>query len=571
MNHSDKTRFNALNFPSATGTGLFCLVALSFVISTRLGIFIVDSWYGRTAPMSLRSIATLVAPTLAALSTALLIYAEEWNARRSMLSGEVHLEANVVDRVRSIASQLNITIPIVLFVPTATGPGVEGLGRPWRLILDSRSLVAFRRIPERFDAIVAHELSHIASRDALRRAAITALMRVMYALIALGLVIPAVLFFTRVAIEDINPVAQDFWPLIRMNIGIEIKVIANHGVLLFGLMIFVPLAYTHVMRRQERIADWVTVVSGFEIAVRNTLSVQPLRRLIFFRRAFALHPPTHHRLATLGDNPLASFPFFELFLLGLLLYLIMSFLPEYASMLQIPLSDSEYGNIDAASMPRIFADTADSLGSFGWISIAVSSMLSILIAGFLFATLMPFAANQGIRANSHGERAFQIVSNIALVALAFTLSEETIIFLTFKDPIGLLGWFASRSFILESMKAGFLNLAIAGPIVATVSIMSRHIIQRPSRSLYLRMGIIGIGSALIGLAVVQCILFGLNYAFLWSNAVGLDTTEDRMFAFMFSVIEVAIVIFFVRLVVRICLGRRNRSFDQWRDDKRIAW
>jgi len=202
----------------------------------------------------------------------------------------------VHDSVRRLSAQVgNSRIPEVLWAPLDPRPGAFVLGsdrRP-KLALTSGAMAAGLSDPSRLNALLAHELAHVANREItttlLARAAVTALLAVVWPLyLALSLAEPNEPETLRAAFGgDLPSIRFMSWEIARLA-------------LISGLVL---LAANSVYRARERFAD---LRASLVPAVRDTLREQftGLPRPDLWTRVFSRHPSfpsRHHGLDSSKD------------------------------------------------------------------------------------------------------------------------------------------------------------------------------------------------------------------------------------------------------------------------------
>lgn len=209
------------------------------------------------------------------------------------------------ERAAAIADRLGIRRPEIRITSGFEGRWayVCGLRAPYCLVLESLLTREAIADPQKFQAIVAHELSHVANGDARRLALSRALATVVTALLIAAVGIPALKFVTD-PVADVSRVLEvDPVPLAWMTergarFGNRFLLPAVVTVVLFRL------AYARLMRRQELLADWRAAMTGFGASLLAAAAADAQAARPWYHRilaGFDVFPTAAHRARMLAD------------------------------------------------------------------------------------------------------------------------------------------------------------------------------------------------------------------------------------------------------------------------------
>jgi len=579
-------QLNALKFPMATGTAIS-----AFVIFAVLTLAPYEAYLLSVARLNFFAayplLHTLWSGAPLALFTAGLLALKNLRSRRALgrravkfAGGEPESLAVAVARIETIAHMLRITSPDIYYDKTCAGTHVDGIGQPWRLILDSGALQALRRRPGRFDAVIAHELAHIASGDALRRALSEALLRGIYAVVIAWIVVTCIGFWSVVMARlGWNFHAPGVAVLLgKYSVRLVCYYIAN--LIPLGLCILcIRLAYAYLLRRQEFIADWLSACSGFHAATAECLSIQNDAKMPELKRIFSLHPLVQSRILALGIPPLGRMPLFESFIAGLLAAIYTDWVIQFYS----PFFKAQRPTFIDMFLPSPVND-------YLW-PLAISIALTIYVYHNAISIFTPFCAQQWASQHHRFSAWLAILRGALICAGVFYAgySMQTYFNPRFYIPRldGHFGVMAPSICILAKyLWSQSYLFVICFAALATAGLATRSAMLRARRGLVFRTAVNGICVLLAAAelaSVIACIGLSCCYYFHLGDPLDLipflvstDAPPEVLRYLPFALFGIAslvglAIVALCFLARRLLLGREDENTAAWQSDPNVAW
>ncbi|MBI4739786.1 M48 family metalloprotease, partial [Candidatus Woesearchaeota archaeon] len=293
-------RLNPFAFPSETDTRFVMLVVAVIMISVHMGT-IMREIFNPEMPTPLTSLIVSALLVIAALALALLIYRTYPNRVRHSQHLEVFrkekdpLFHNEIERLAGVAS---ITLPTIELGNTLRDQSGQAFGFSDRysIRLDAGLRLLLRKAPEKFRAIVLHEMAHIANDDVRRTYFTQALW---YAVIFLTLLpTTAIISFHFL----LKPLTQG------VTISTLVSLYLPRG-LFFFIQVFILLAIVGLiraglLRARETYADWHAALWGAATLLATILQNQAAKEKPTnpITGLWSLHPAAWDRLNAL-ENP----------------------------------------------------------------------------------------------------------------------------------------------------------------------------------------------------------------------------------------------------------------------------
>jgi hypothetical protein len=211
--------------------------------------------------------------------------------------------STLVRQVRALSGLANVSPPSVEVQRGASFADgqVFGVRRRYSLRLGGRMHLLLRKAPDRFRAIVLHELGHIANRDVER----TYVTQALWVAVVFSLLLPMVAVYSFRSLSGMvrelfgqGPDDFDWLRWYTTNLPIYLLWIVQVGLTLA----VVAAIRSSVLRVREIYADWRAALWGVKGPLSGILAQAPREdRPGFLRRVYRLHPTARERLATLED------------------------------------------------------------------------------------------------------------------------------------------------------------------------------------------------------------------------------------------------------------------------------
>ena len=234
---------------------------------------------------------------------------------KQLVSLDPQRQANMLKSIASLAQRARLAaIPRIELGPPGAQGGQAFGSRKNPVLRLGQKMNQLRLVRKnRFDAIVLHELGHIANEDLHRSYFAEAIWRAF--LIVMILVTLVRFVFTlrdnlQIAAPDLFTHLDSLFETFFDILIIAVPALVTGAIVLFELLFFIGLidfGRRGAIRVREIYADWRAVQWGAGDALREILSENLAgRQPTWLRRLFRLHPPVRERLQAIQD-PLSLF------------------------------------------------------------------------------------------------------------------------------------------------------------------------------------------------------------------------------------------------------------------------
>jgi Zn-dependent protease with chaperone function len=433
-------RLNLLSFPKETNSIFAMLILATLLPSVFMGImfpflFGPESLLAETdsAPLWIILPAAMITFIVVSAISFILYVLHPRKIRRKkniVLIGEQ--DVKVTESVREIAKKIGVREPNIEMPPKGsggTGGQVFGFFKPYRIRLDDglRSWQKYKR--KLFDAIVLHELSHIASGDIWR----TYLSESIWKTLTWLLVIPTLsgVFFYLVR----SLIFPDFFSSLPSNpISTRLLTIV-FLVFQAGFAIgILAILRARLLRTREYYADWHASNWGASDGLRQILQELSEHEKAEHRtRPLQFHPTAEMRLNVLdGNNELMRVSNIVVFLAGVLLgFMFVGAIIAILGTFELVMAPFlQFGAAATEVLPALFSLL---IVTIGWLILIM--VLVVPIAWLLSGVLGVQVQKQAAHDLADGQRGWKAYLRLAIPAFIFVFGIEAGLFGTPFSPL----------------------------------------------------------------------------------------------------------------------------------------
>lgn len=253
-------------------------------------------------PFTMALLCLALGPGLVALLVSQIVYrrhAQRLQRRLSLEPLPTGKDTRFDQEMAQLTAALGLKRSPQIYIPKSS-KGTEGqaFGLPpnYAMLLGGRMRLLLRKRPERFRAIVLHEMAHIVNGD-IRRTYFT---QALWLLTTFLILIPFMAFWVGASTLDVlrNLATLDvglFMVELSLLVGVAFK---------FALLVLIfSLTRSSILRIREEYADWRAALHGGEQGLRQILEQTPKPRVLSILAApWRLHPRAESRLKTLSTE-----------------------------------------------------------------------------------------------------------------------------------------------------------------------------------------------------------------------------------------------------------------------------
>jgi hypothetical protein len=448
-------RLNLLSFPNETNSLFAMLILATLLLSAFMGrmfpfLFGPESLLVETdsAPLWIILPAAMIAFIVVSAIALTLYVLHPRKIRRKkniVLIGEQ--DVKVTESVREIAKRIGVREPNIEMPPKGsggTGGQVFGFFKPYHIRLDDglRSWQKYKR--KLFDAIVFHELSHIASGDIWRTYLSESIWKTLTWLLVIPTLIGVFFFLVR------KLIFPDFSSIPISTTLLTVVFLVFQAGFAIGIL---AILRARLLRTREYYADWHASNWGAWDGLRQILEELSEHEKTDHRtRPLQFHPTAKMRLNVLdGNNELMRVSNIVVFLAGVLLgFLFVGSLEVILGTFVLVMAPFlQFGAAATEILPLLFSFLIVLIGSLILIMVLVVP-IAWLLSGVLGVQVQKQAAHD----LTDGQRGWKAYLRLAIPAFIFVFGIEA----------GLLGAPFSV-FVPQSFQAWLLEIFVTFPVL----------------------------------------------------------------------------------------------------------